>query len=176
MEYCENENVINEETEEKLYEFFFIRNTSSDTVSKISMKTVSFDDKPLEQFNNKSLLNNNTGNGDMSVIQKEDESEFKYILNNAIPIEDSDEFDADEFKQNEMRAAIWLSLHTGRDGRNGPAFQTILEDAISPDNIIYGDILEFEESMYNENNQDDKKIGNVVPEFGHQSSILDVNW
>jgi len=172
MEFCENENVINEETEEKLYEFFFIRNTSSQTVSKISMKTVSFDDKPIEKFH-KSLLDNDNDN--ISVVQKEEESEFRYILNNAIPIEDSDEFDADEFKQNEMRVAIWLSLHTGRDGRNGPAFQTILEDE-SP-NIIYGDILEFEESVYQDEICDLKvkeKIGNVVPEFEHQSSILDV--
>jgi len=162
MEYYENENVINEETEEKLYEFFFIRNRSSDTVSRISMKTVSFDDKPHEL-----LVDDHVS---QISAYKEDESEFKYILNNAIPLEDSDEFDADEFKQNEMRVAIWLALHTGRDGRNGPIFQTILEDeAASP---IYGDILEFEESIVENRDNIDletkQKVASPVP-------ILDAN-
>ena len=160
MEYYEHENVISEETEEKLYEFFFIRNRASDSVSRISMKTVSFDDKPNE------LL----GDDHVSQISayKEDESEFKYVLNNAIPLEDSDEFDADEFKQNEMRVAIWLALHTGRDGRNGPILQTILED--EPASPVYGDILDFEESViFDQDNLGVRqKVASPVP-------VLDAN-
>ena len=88
-------------------------------------------------------------------------------MNKPIAIDDSDEFDADEFQENDIHVEKFLALHPGRDGRNGPIYKTTYEEGIKINGFVFENILD------NENNEKDNlNESNHIDNLNHNSNVF----
>jgi len=172
LDFYQNED-SSQDSEEKLYEFFFVQNIPNKH-SGMSFQTNSFDDKPPEKFFNIEFDSIADQSEDLefdSPVSSESYN-LELAVNKPIAIDDSDEFDADEFNECDIRVAKYLPLYTGRDGRNGPISPNVEGNGPLRNEIILGNILD---DGLNENFYFDKKqnliIQHNISELERQNSM-----
>lgn len=176
ISYYEGQNP-NNDTQEELYEFFFVqavsprnKSTSKRNTARLSIQTNSFDDKPSDERGFRIPKDTNESYSDSSVSSAYEDN---HVMNQNISAYDSDGFDGDEFKSDEVRVAYSLASHTGREGRNGP--MSIISPELTPKKTpFYGKVLDLEQ----EEAMCGLTLGNKeaikgVPLFSHQSSLRD---
>lgn len=177
ISYYEGQNPSNNDTQEELVEFFFVKAASPRAISKrntarLSIQTNSFDDKPDEKGFRivPKDIDESESESDSSASSAYD---FDHVMNQNISAYDSDGFDGDEFKSDEVRVAYTLASHTGREGRNGP--MSMISPDITPKKTpFYGKVLDLEQ----EEATCGLTLGNRedvhgVPLFSHQASLRD---
>lgn len=175
ISYYEGQNPKNNDTQEELVEFFFVKaattsprsRLSKKNTARLSIQTNSFDDKPGES-GFKIVAKDGESDSDSSVSSAYD---FDHVMNQNISAYDSDGFDGDEFKSDEVRVAYTLASHTGREGRNGP--MSMISPDITPKMTpFYGKVLDLEQEEASCGlTLGNKEVVKRLPTFSHQSSI-----